>query len=120
MISEEMKLNLYEGMYIFPEAMEEDAIDAAVKVVGKEIEKLGGVVESTARIGKRKFARQLDKQDFGYYVVMNFELEPDKVEQLRNRFKLNENILRAQIVRADEGDPVAEQVDSNNGGNDNG
>jgi small subunit ribosomal protein S6 len=93
-------LNLYEGMYIFPETMDEEAIGEALKTTGKEIEKLGGTVKSTARIGKRKFARQMKKQDYGYYVVTNFELDPAAVEKLRARFRLNEDLLRAQIVCA--------------------
>lgn len=104
-------MNLYEGMYIFPESMDEDMIGEALKGTGKEIEKLGGEVKSTARIGKRKFARTLDKQDFGYYVVTNFELEPDKVEQLLRRLRLNENLLRVQIVRA-MGEDLLEQTET--------
>ncbi len=94
-------MNLYEGMYIFPESMEEDAIADALKDVGKEIEKSGGTVKSTARIGKRKFARQMKKQDHGYYVVMTFELPPAEVEPLRKRFNMNEDLMRAQIVCAE-------------------
>lgn len=94
-------MNLYEGMYIFPESMEEDAIAVALKDVGKEIEKSGGSIKSTARIGKRKFARQMKKEDHGYYVVMTFELPPQEVEPLRKRFNMNEDLMRAQIVRAE-------------------
>ena len=112
-------MNLYECMYIFPEQMDEDAIGAALKETGAEIEKLGGEVKSTARIGKRKFARPLKKQEFGFYVVCNFELDPAKLDQLRKRFKLNENLLRVQIVRAEEGDLVEnadnEKVEAENG-----
>lgn len=94
-------MNLYEGMYIFPESMEEDAIAVALKDVGKEIEKSGGSIKSPARIGKRKFARQMKKEDHGYYVVMTFELPPQEVEPLRKRFNMNEDLMRAQIVRAE-------------------
>ena len=112
-------MNLYECMYIFPERMDEDAIGAALKETGGEIEKLGGEVKSTARIGKRKFARPLQKQDFGFYVVCNFELDPAKVEKLRQRFKLNGDLLRAQIVRAGDDDleqsVAKEEVEADNG-----
>lgn len=112
-------MNLYECMYIFPENMDEDAIAAALKETGKEIEKLGGEVKNTARIGKRRFARPLKKQEFGFYVVCNIELDPAKVEQLRQRFKLNENLLRSQIMRAGEDDleqaAAKEEVEADNG-----
>ncbi len=106
-------MNLYEGMYIFPESMEEDQIVAALKEVTKEIEKAAGVVKSTARIGKRKFARQMKKQDYGYYVVMTFELDPAQVEPLRKRFNLNEELMRAQIVRSDGSEAVIPRLTEN-------
>lgn len=106
-------MNLYEGMYIFPESMEEDAIEDSIKKVTEEIERLGGKVESTARIGKRKFARRIQKMDHGYYIVMTFELDPRNVQPLKKRYDLLEDLIRVQIVRADPEEPEA-SLDASN------
>jgi len=104
-------LNLYEGMYIFPEGMEEDTIEEGLKKVVKEIERFGGNVKSTARLGKRKFARPLKKNDYGYYAVMTFEMDGKDVEPLKKRYKLMDELLRVQIVRAESEDVEAPGTD---------
>lgn len=104
-------MNLYEGMYIFPEEMEEDAIEESIKKVAKEIERFGGNVKSTARLGKRKFARRIEKRDYGYYVVMTFELDGQKVQPLKKRYGLFDDLLRVQIVRAESEEPAAGPVE---------
>ena len=105
-------LSLYEGMYIFPDTMDEDAVDNAVKAVVVEIEKLGGAVKNTARLGRRKFARELKKTEYGYYVVMTFELDGKNVQPLKARYAISEDVLRVQIVRAEEGDAISKTANT--------
>jgi len=105
-------LSLYEGMYIFPDTMDEDAVDVAVKAVVTEIDKLGGVVKNTVRLGRRKFAREMKKTEFGYYVVMTFELDGKNVEPLKARYAISEDVMRVQIVRAEEEEVVLAQADA--------
>jgi ribosomal protein S6 len=53
-------------------------------------------------MGKRPFARPMGKQDAGFYIVMLMDLEGDKIKQLQARLKHNEDVFRAQFVRAKE------------------
>lgn len=89
---------MYEAMFIFPEALKEEGLDAAVDKVKGEIERCGGRVVSTTRLGRRAFARRLQKQQSGHYVVITFGLEGEKIKALQARLKLNEEIFRVQIV----------------------
>jgi ribosomal protein S6 len=68
--------------------------------VREEIEKAGGRVESTTRLGKRSFARKLDRQESGHYVVIGFHLPAAQVKPLAERYQLMEGILRVQILGA--------------------
>lgn len=97
-------MNKYEAMIIFPDAVKDEALDAALEKVEAEIEKSGGKVESKTRMGRRQFARPMDKQTTGQYMVVNFKLDGAKLSALQGRFKLNEDIFRIQIVKAN---PVA-------------
>ncbi len=93
-------MNTYEGMIIFPETLKEEAWDEAVGRVRAEIEKLGGVVESITRLGKRPFARPLKKRhSAGHYAVINFRLDGGQVSALHERLKLGGEIFRAQFLR---------------------
>lgn len=105
-------MNKYEAMIIFPDALKDEALEAALEKVEAEIEKSGGKVESKTRMGRRQFARPMDKQNSGQYMVVNFKLDGDKLTALQARFKLNEEIFRIQIVRASEIIPVPAPVAS--------
>ena len=91
-------MNKYEAMIIFPESLKD--IEEAVGKVRNEIKKHGGDVESTTRLGKRVFARKMEKQDAGQYVIMTFKMPTEQIKPLMTRFKMNEEIFRVQIVRA--------------------
>ena len=99
-------MNKYEAMIIVPDALKDEALDAALEKVEAEIEKSGGKVDSKTRMGRRQFARPMDKQTTGQYMVVNFKLAGDKLTALQGRFKLNDEIFRIQIVRASEVEPV--------------
>jgi ribosomal protein S6 len=91
---------MYEAMFIFPKAMNDEQLEEALAEVRGEIEKTGGEVKNMTRMGKRMFARPMKKQDSGHYVVMNVELDGSAIDVLRGRFKLNDKVFRVQFVNA--------------------
>ena len=110
-------MNKYEAMIIFRESLKETEWDEAVESVRAEIKKQGGEMTSCTRLGKREFARPMQKQQGGHYGLVAFQLPGDKVGALQARLKLNEQVFRVQVVTApvvtplakkDAGDGVAE------------
>ena len=110
-------MNKYEAMIIFRENLKDTDWDGAVEAVRAEIEKLGGKTTSCTRLGKREFARIMQKRQGGHYGLIAFQLAGDKVAALQARLKLDEQIFRVQVVSApavvplkkkDAGDGVAE------------
>ena len=93
-------MNKYEAMIIFRESLKDTEWDAAVEAVRAEIDKLGGSVTSKTRLGKREFARPMQKQQSGHYGLVAFQLAGDKVAALQARLKLDERIFRVQVVTA--------------------
>ncbi len=93
--------NLYEGLFIFPETLDEEGLDQAIGSVKEELEKLGGSIESTTRMGKKNFARPLKKQKAGLYVVMMIKIEGRKLDAFKARLKLGTNVFRHQFVESD-------------------
>ena len=90
----------YEAMIIFRETLKETDWDGAGDGVRAEIEKLGGKLTSSTRLGKREFARPLQKQYSGHYGLIAFRLAGDKVAALQARLKLDERVFRVQVVAA--------------------
>ncbi|MCC7300319.1 MAG: 30S ribosomal protein S6 [Verrucomicrobia bacterium] len=93
---------LYEGLFIFPETLDEAQLDQAIEAVKVELEKLNGTLESSTRLGKRSFARPLRKKKGGIYVVVMFRLEGEQIAALKHRLKLSTNVFRAQFMQKDE------------------
>ena len=93
---------LYEGLFIFPETLEEVQLDQSIEAVKAELEKLGGTLESSTRLGKRSFARPLRKKKAGIYVVILFRLEGGQIDALKRRLKLATNVFRSQFLQKDE------------------
>lgn len=91
---------LYEGLFIFPETLDEEGLDQAIDRVKEELEKLGGAIESTTRMGKKTFARPLKKQKAGLYVVVMFNIDGVKLDAFKARLKLTTNVFRHQFVEA--------------------
>ena len=102
-------MKTYEGMFIFLDELNDEALDAAIKELREEIEKLGGSIENTARMGRRPFARlQARRYQAGHYIVMNFSLAPDQVSPLLARLKLRNSVFRTQIIAQEQ--PVVADV----------
>jgi ribosomal protein S6 len=91
----------YEGMFIFPTSLAEDALAQAVEKVKSEIVRAGGQIADAVLLGRRNFSRLMDKQEAGNYLRVRFDLDPGGMAPLAARFKLNEQIFRQQIVVAE-------------------
>ena len=99
-------MNKYEAMIIFRENLKDTEWDGAVEAVRAEIEKLGGTLSSCTRLGRREFARPMQKQQSGNYGLMAFELAGEKVGALQARLKLDANVFRVQVVVAPPAPPA--------------
>ena len=98
----------YEAMIIFRESLKDTEWDGAVDAVRSEIERQDGRFSSCTRLGRREFAREMNKQSSGHYALVAFEMAGDKVAPLQARLKLNEDVFRVQVVSAP---PVAAAVE---------
>jgi small subunit ribosomal protein S6 len=93
---------LYEGLFIFPETMDEEALEMGIARVKEELEALGGSLESTTRVGKKNFARPMNKQKAGHYVVMMIKIDGSQLVAFKKRLTLASDVFRSQIVLAEE------------------
>ena len=91
-------MKTYEGLFIFSDSMSEEAMNEGLKRIQAEIEKVGGTVRESLILGRRIFARPLHKKEAGQYAQVIFEIAGDQMAHLRARFRLQEEIFRAQIV----------------------
>lgn len=100
-------MKIYEVLFILPESMKEDSVEAVITSIKRELEGLGAVVSTVTRLGRKSFAREMNKQQSGFYVVMNANMEPAKAQTIPGHFKLNEDVFRLQVVKVDEAQEAA-------------
>ena len=92
----------YDGLYIFAGNAKDDVLESNFAKAIAEIERFGGKVESQDILGKRTFARPMQKRENGVYALVRFEMDPAKVKDLVNRYRLVEEVFRVQILAVDE------------------
>ncbi|MBQ6916166.1 MAG: 30S ribosomal protein S6 [Kiritimatiellae bacterium] len=92
----------YYALYIFVGMLRDDTVEASLDKALAEVTRLGGNVLEKVSLGKRSFSRPIRKRESGVYVKVRFELDPQKVEELVNRYHLVEEVFRVQILAVDD------------------
>ena len=92
----------YDGLYIFAGNAKDDVLESNFAKATAEIERFGGKIEAQDILGKRTFARPMHKRENGVYALVRFELDPAKVKELVNRYRLVEEVFRVQILAVDD------------------
>lgn len=93
-------MKTYEVLFILPESMKDDSVEAAITSIKRELEGLGAVVSNVTRMGRKSFAREMDKQQSGFYAVMTANMDPAKAQMIPAHFDLNDDVFRLQVVKA--------------------
>lgn len=92
----------YEILYIVRPDLEEEKVQDAVKRVNTLIQRSGGTAERTSLWGKRRLAYEVKHQKEGFYVLQDFQLEPERIGELESGLKITEQVLRHLVVRKPE------------------
>ena len=91
-------MRTYELLSIIKPNIDSEEFDKIVAKIEENIAILGGKVVSTDKMGRKKLSYDIKDFRDGYFVVHNFELEPNQVEKFNRQLRLNENILRIMLL----------------------
>jgi small subunit ribosomal protein S6 len=91
----------YEAMVIFYPNFEEEKRVALLERF-KGIIETGGTITTQDEWGMRKLAYLIDDLAEGYYVLINFESNPEVVKEFDRIAKISEGIMRHMIVKEEE------------------
>ena len=95
----------YETIFIAHSDLPDDTIDVLIEQIRKIIRDLKGIVIRVEKLGKRKLAYPIKKQQKGYYILMDFVGERAVIGELERNMKFNEKVLKYMSVKK------AERVD---------
>lgn len=91
----------YETVMIFSMKQGEEGIQALIEKFKALIEK-HATLQNVDEWGKRRLAYLINKESEGYYVLMNFESEPDFPAELDRIYKITDGVIRSLIINKDE------------------
>ncbi|MBS3942555.1 MAG: 30S ribosomal protein S6 [Actinobacteria bacterium] len=89
----------YETMIIVTDTLEEEAAVAAFDRAKEILAQQGGTLLDEAWWGRRKFGYEINKRDFGFYGVLDYEATTEAVDELERLLKISDDIVRFKTVR---------------------
>ncbi|MDO5018438.1 MAG: 30S ribosomal protein S6 [Lagierella massiliensis] len=87
----------YEGVIIFKPDLEDEARNKSLEVIKSTIESNGKVLE-VDEWGKRKLAYEINYIKEGYYVIIDFEANPELIYELQRKSRIADSIIRYMFV----------------------
>lgn len=93
-------MRLYELMAIFP--LDDEKSKTGGDKLREVLTSFGAEIEKEEKFGDRDLAYEIEKQKRGRFMLYTLKINPDKLVDVDNAFKLNENLLRYLFVRLDE------------------
>ena len=92
----------YELMFIMHPGTEQPEQEAMIERVKALIETGKGTITEVKPWGKRRLAYEIADQREGFYVLVNFEAEPNVCKEIDRVLKIAEAVIRFMIVRTDD------------------
>ena len=99
----------YELVWILGSDASEEQGAESVEKISSLVADVGGELSGTDIWGKRTLAYPIQKNNEGYYLQANFELDGTKAQELERAIGADQSIIRHLLVR-DEPKPLIEEV----------
>jgi len=94
-------LKTYEAVFVLDERKFDDQGEAFSQDIVKRVKDLGGRLRDRVAMGRKQFARPVRKLNAGVYWDFVFDLEADKVTDLKETYRLNDAVLRSEVFLFD-------------------
>ncbi len=92
-------MDKYEVLYIIRCDIDDEKKLAVVDKFSNLVTSMGGTVDNLDKWGLRKFAYEINKQNEGYYVLMNITCSTETQFELDRYMRNDENVVRQMIIR---------------------
>lgn len=92
-----MVKNKYEAMMVFSVLNGDEATTALVEKF-KALVAENGTIENVDDWGKRRLAYPINDEVEGYYIIVNFESNPEFPAELDRVAKITDGVLRTMVI----------------------
>ncbi len=91
-------MNKYESIIIINPSLEEEGLKSLIQKFSDLIN-TDGKVESVEEMGKRKLAYEVKKNKEAYYVLINFEANPNLIAELERNYRITDDVIKFIVVK---------------------
>lgn len=92
----------YESMYVVAPTLAIDEVEKEQEMILQVIADNAGELVKTDNWGKKNLAYEINKFKEGYYIINYFNMDTQAVKQLDRHYRLNEKIIRHNILKLEE------------------
>ena len=94
-------MNKYESVIIINPAVEDQTIKSLIAKFSDLINS-DGKLEKVDELGKKRLAYEIKKNKEGYYIVFNFEANPEFIAELERIYRITDEVIKFIVVKKDE------------------
>ena len=91
-------MNKYESVIIINPNVDEEKLKALVEKFSTLINS-DGKVEKVEELGKRKLAYEIAKNKEGFYVVYDFEANPNLITELERNYRISDDVIKFIVIK---------------------
>ena len=100
----------YEVTYILRPNLEENEVTERTNAIAEQLKSNGGEILNTELLGKKRLAYEINDVREGIYAVMRFRSEVAAAHELERQLGLNEDVMRALLIKLDKHAIAAEKA----------
>ena len=89
----------YESIFILRPDLDEEAVSKTCDRVAALVGNNNGSVIALEKMGHRRLAYEVKDHMDGYYVILNYEGQPETTRELERTFKISDEFIRYIIVK---------------------
>lgn len=92
-------MRAYEMMVIFHGSLDESTVAGMINQMTAQIEGVDGSVAKVDKLGRQRFAYEIDHMTEGFYVVFEIEAEPGALDGVERTLRLADEVVRHKLIR---------------------
>lgn len=88
----------YELNYLISSELDNESLEKLTQGINNFIQKQGGIIIKSGAPTKKVLSYPIKKQGAGLWVILEFQLSPDKIKELEEKIEKDGQILRRLLV----------------------
>jgi len=101
MINNTIKMKTYELTYIVSSEITAEEVEAETKNIEFFIQDKKGIILKSEKPSPRTLAYPIKKQSSGFFSVLEFQLEPEHLGELKEKLQKDDKIIRHMLIIKD-------------------